>query len=90
MINQVFRSLLDRFNSFNRAVSPDFHHQAFVIGDLADPGALNVVVDFPHGAEHRVHRQDTDWWVRCSVGLDRRFVTHSLFNIELDGQMGII
>ena len=90
MVHQVLGSLLNSFNGPNGAVGPDFHHKTFVVGNLANPSTLDIVVDLPHRTEHCIDRQNTHGRVGYAVRLHRRLVTHALLDIKFNRKMGVI
>src|SRR5262249_10978668 len=83
---QVFAEDLGAFDHGHlrryRAVGPDLHHQAVVVGALADAGFLDLVLDAQHRREAGVDRDYADLALlaRCLV---RRSITAAV----LDGHL---
>ena len=90
MVDQRLGRAAHGFDRRDSSVRPHFQNQPFVVGDLTDSSTLNVVVYLPNWAEDGIQRQNTHGQTIDSVTLDRLDVSHTLFHVELDGEMGAV
>ncbi len=70
----------------DRAVGPDFEHQLFVVGHLAETSGFDGVVDLAHRRVNAVHRNVADRQVFVVVAVGGHVaaaVLHAHFDLQL-------